>query len=501
MSQSKAALPRTTILLDPSSALPRYQQLYQGLRAAILDGQLAPGARLPATRALAGELGVSRATVQQAFDQLVAEGYIEGRVGSGSYVARTLPDDYLAAPAPQPAQQAHPRRRRAPSRRGAELATAPVMRESVAGSEGQRAFPVGLPALDAFPQRVWGQLLARRWRQSSTELLDHSSPAGYLPLREQIAAYLATARGVRCTAEQVIVVAGAQQGLDLAARVLLDPGDAAWIEDPGYFGARGALVGAGARLIPVPVDDEGLDVGAGKARCPDARLAYITPSHQFPLGATMSLARRLALLEWAEQADAWVLEDDYDSEYRYVGRPLAALQGIDHARRTIYVGTFSKVLFPALRLGYLVVPPDLADVFVAALGFAAFHPPALEQSVLAEFIAAGHFTRHIRRMRLLYAERQATLAALLRQELDGLLTLAPSQAGMHLVGWLPSGIDDQLAARRAAARQVDVLPLSRSALEPPVRGALLLGYAATDEPAMRRGVRRLADALADLRDV
>jgi GntR family transcriptional regulator/MocR family aminotransferase len=277
--------------------------------------------------------------------------------------------------------------------------------------------------------------------------------------------------------------------------VLLDEGDAAWIEDPAYLGARAALLGVGARLVPVPVDREGLDVAEGVARAPDARLAFVTPSHQFPLGVTMSLARRLALLEWAARAGAWVLEDDYDSEYRYAGRPLAALQGLDSAGRVIYLGTFSKVLFPGLRLGYLVVPPDLVDAFLGARGYAGFHSPALEQAVLADFIAEGHFARHIRRMRALYAARQAALVAAVERELPGRLDLRPSDAGMHLVGWLPEGVDDRLVARRARDHGLDVWELSALSIRPPRRGALLLGYAALDEDEIREGVRRLAVAL------
>jgi len=238
------------------------------------------------------------------------------------------------------------------------------------------------------------------------ECLRQSGPAGYRPLREAIAAHIGVTRGVRCTADQVIVVSGAQAALDLAARILLDSGDMAWIEDPGYPDARGALEGAGARLVPLSVKEDGLDVRAGRIPCPGARLAYVTPSHQFPLGVTMSLAQRLALLEWASQADTWILEDDYDSEYRFSGRPLEALQGLDSTNHVIYLGTFSKVLFPALRLGYLVVPPDLTDVFVAVRLFVDRHVPILEQMALADFMTEGHFTRHIRRMHTVYAERR-----------------------------------------------------------------------------------------------
>ncbi len=254
---------------------------------------------------------------------------------------------------------------------------------------------------------------------------------------------------MRCEASQVIVVNGAQQAVDLAARVLLDPGDTAWVEDPGYQGARGALIAAGIRLAPVPVDAEGLDVRRGARAAPGARLVYVTPSHQYPLGVTMSLNRRLALLEWASASGAWILEDDYDSEYRYAGRPLAALQGLDTAGRVIYVGTFSKVLFPALRLGYLVVPPELVDAFVAARALADRHSPSVTQAALADFIDGGHFARHVRRTRALYAERQAALVRAAQRTLGGLLEVAPAEAGMHLMGWLPVGVDDRVAARAA----------------------------------------------------
>jgi GntR family transcriptional regulator/MocR family aminotransferase len=358
-----------------------------------------------------------------------------------------------------------------------------------------RAFRQGVPALGAFPRALWGRLLARSWRRSSYELLNYG---GQPALHEAIAAYLGTGRGVRCTAEQVIVVAGSQQGLDLAARVLLDPGDAAWIEDPVYPGAYGALLGAGASVTPVPVDDEGLDIAAGVQRCPAARLAFVTPSRQFPLGVTMSLRRRLELLGWATCANAWIIEDDYDSEYRYTGRPLAALQGLDREDRVIYVGTFSKVLFPALRLAYLVVLPDLVDVFSTARFFAVQQPPLLEQSALADFMAEGHFSRHIRRMRTLYAERQAALVEAARGDLAGRLDVQPAEAGMHLLGWLPEGVDDRLASQRAAAHGVDAFPLSRYCLESVHRGALVLGYTAVDEHEIRRGVSGLARALSEV---
>jgi GntR family transcriptional regulator/MocR family aminotransferase len=267
------------------------------------------------------------------------------------------------------------------------------------------------------------------------------------------------------------------------------------MEDPGYLGARGAFMGAGAHVLPVAVDAEGFDVTAGARHGAPPRLVYVTPSHQYPLGATMSLRRRLALLAWANQTGAWVVEDDYDSEYRYAGRPLAALQGLDSEGRVIYLGTFSKVLFPALRLGYMVVPSDLVGTFAAACALAHCHPATIEQMALTDFIREGHFARHIRRMRVLYAERQAALVEAARRELAGLLDVHPAEAGMHLVGWLPPGIEDVTAAQRAAAQGVDVQPLSQYRLEPRPGAGLLLGYAAVDTREIREAVQRLAQAL------
>jgi GntR family transcriptional regulator/MocR family aminotransferase len=480
------------VSLDASSVDPLHRQLYDRLRSGILAGQLSAGARLPSTRTLAAELGVSRTTVVTAFENLLAEGYLEGRVGSGTYVAGSLPEEVLGIRA-RPAGPPPPLSGRGLSRRGNLLAATRTTAVEDTGSP--RAFRPGVPALDEFPFGVWRRISGSVWRRPSGELLGYGDPAGYWPLRREISAHLATARAVRCDPEQVIVVSGSQQALDLASRVLLDPGDAVWVEDPGYMGARGALAGSGARLVPVPVDDEGLVVAAGIQREPGARLACVTPSHQYPLGVTMSLTRRLELLGWARRSGAWVIEDDYDSEYRYTGRPLEALQGLDAEGRVVYVGTFSKVLFPALRLGYLVVPPDLIDAFTAARELVDRHPPTVEQAVLAEFIAAGHFSRHLRRMRALYAARQEALFEEISQHLSGFLDASPAESGMHLVGWLPAGIDDKEASHRAAHRGIEAPPISLYTTSENVRGGLMLGYAAVDEARTREGVRRLARAL------
>jgi GntR family transcriptional regulator/MocR family aminotransferase len=355
---------------------------------------------------------------------------------------------------------------------------------------------VGLPAVDHFPIDLWARLLARRVRMPTRSALGYDYAAGHPRLCEAIAQYLGAARGVVCRPEQVIVVAGAQAGLDLACRLLLDPGDAAWIEEPGYVGARGALLGASATLVPVPVDDEGLDVAAGARRAPRARLAYTSPSHQLPLGVTTSLARRLQLLDWATRAGAWILEDDYDSEYRYGGRPIAAMQGIDATGRVIYVGTFSKTLFPALRVGYLVVPPSLVEPFGVAMRHTGHSAPVAVQAALADFIADGYFAAHVRRMRVLYATRQARLVRAARKHLVD-VDLRPAEAGMHLVAELPADADDVAIAVRALEAGVSVRTLSSHYLERPLRRGLLLGYAGVGEREIDRGVEQLAPVLRE----
>ncbi|HEU5218538.1 MAG TPA: PLP-dependent aminotransferase family protein, partial [Gemmatimonadales bacterium] len=333
-----------------------------------------------------------------------------------------------------------------------------------------------------------------RWRMVQAKSLSYGQPFGFLPLRQALTEYLGSARGVRCEAEQVLIVNGSQQGLDLAARVLLDPGDRAWLEDPGYNGARGAFAAVGGVSVPVPVDEEGLVVKEGRRLAADARVAFVTPSRQLPLGMALSLSRRLELLDWARTSDAWIIEDDYDSEFRYVGRPLAALHGLDPHGCVIYAGTFSKVTFPSVRLGYLVVPPALAEAFAAVRSFADYAPPWLAQAVMADFMAEGHFERHIRRMRALYKERQDTLVSHGRRELAGALDLQPSDAGMTLLGWLPPGTNDVAAAAAAREYKVDVLPLS-SFSNRPTRPGLLLGYAGVREREIRDGTARLAQAL------
>ncbi len=479
-----------TFMAEPDA--PLYQQIYAHVRAAILSGQLQKGMKIPSSRALADELGISRNTVLNAYQQLFAEGYLESIEGKGTFVTHVLPELYLDTATPQSRRKLPVPQPHRLSQRAQDVLKAPTMPGSQAASW---TFPAGQPALDAFPFDLWGKLLARYAHGLHPGLLSYQETAGYHPLREAIADHVVLARQVHCSPEQVIITNGSQGALDLAARVLLNPGEATWIEDPGYLGARGALLAAGAKLIPVPVDSEGMIVEAGIARAPDARLAYLTPSHQFPLGVTMSLTRRLALLDWAKQTGAYLLEDDYDSEYRFAGRPLASLQGLDDGERIIYIGTFSKVMFPALRLGYLIVPEGLVEAFIAMRRFTDYHHSSLEQAALTDFMTEGHFTRHIRRMRTLYAERRAVLLDAVR---DVPLEIDAPEVGMHLVGWLPDGIDDRDVSERAEEQRVSVLPLSHFSIERLTRGGLVLGYAGQKEAEMREGVARLAMVLEEM---
>ncbi|HUQ81787.1 MAG TPA: PLP-dependent aminotransferase family protein [Gemmatimonadaceae bacterium] len=484
------------VALDPSASESLSRQIYRALRDGILAGRLSAGLRLPSTRALATDLGVSRNTVVTAFDQLLAEGYVESRVGRGTRVSATMPDHLLhtrARPRLRSAPAAVPSR---PSARGEELVEHARPKSAVPG--GAVAFAPGVPALELFPWQTWARLIANRARELGPATAGYSDSLGYRPLREAVARYVAVARGVTCTPDQVLIVGGSQQGLDLVARVVTDPGDSAWIEDPGYYGALGAFVAAGLNVTGVPVDADGLSVAAGIVGAPAARLVYVTPSHQFPLGVTMSLSRRLELLAAAAEMQAWIIEDDYDSEFRYVSRPLTALQGLDTDGRVVYVGTFSKVMFPALRIGFVIAPPSLVPALAAARKFSGTQHPMLEQMVLADFIAGGHFERHVRRMRAVYAERQQVLIDALGAECDGLVDASPAGSGMHLVGWLPPGVNDADVARRAAARGVDAIPLSKFTVSRDVgRAGVLLGYAHVDKAAMFAAARGLAAAVRE----
>lgn len=477
---------------------PRYVHLYRRVREAVLSGALPPGTRLPSARTLARDEGISRNTVEAAFAQLRAEGFVTRHVGAGTWVSERIPDRPRASgPLPEgvvrgsrpgsaagPASAAH-----AISERGRAL-VALGEDDPTPGLD----FAPCVPGLDGLPMASWNRIAARHARRASGSVLMPAPPKGLPELRAAIAAVLALGRGVRCAAEQVVIVSSTQQAIALASRILLDPGDEVWFEEPGYVSARRALSAAGARLVPVPVRGEGIDVAAGAALAPRARLAYVTPSHQYPLGVTLSLARRLALLEWADAAGSWIFEDDYDSEVRHDGRPLASLQGIDAAARVIYAGTFNKILFPALRLAYLVLPPGLVEPFARARALADGFSPTLTQRVLAEFIDEGHFAAHVRAVRALYRERRDRFLEAASKHLPAQARPGPSEAGMHLVLHLPEGTDDGALSEDAHRRGLS-LPALSSHFIGPGRSGLLVHYGAVPGDRMDRAVRALGDVV------
>ena len=476
------------ISLQKASSLPLYQQLVSQLRQSVVSRELNGGTRLPSSRQLAVELGVSRLTVQNAYEQLIAEGYLEARVGSGTYV--------------QPAMQAIRNRKI----RSAPWSHTPV--NSVISSRGNQVFGTlgqlepakahsfrpGIPATDAFPLKLWNRLTSRRLRSADHQMLTYGAREGYWPLRVAIADYLRDSRMVECEPAQVIVLSGSQRAFSLATWSLLEEGDPVWFENPGYPAARDVMAANGADILPVPLDGEGLSVAAGLAKNPSPMMIYTTPSGQFPTGTTMSLPRRRELLKLASRVRAWVLEDDYDGEFRYTGRPLPSLQGLDDSGCVLYLGTFSKTLLPSLRLGYMVVPRELVEVFAAAAALFDLSVPTLPQAVVADFIAEGHFQAHLRKMRNLYAERQRVLVEALREELGGLLEASAVSAGMHLVAWLPDRMDDKAASRRAQDAGVDAMPLSGFSLHP-CRPGLVIGFACMPPEQIRPGVKKLAQAL------
>jgi GntR family transcriptional regulator / MocR family aminotransferase len=485
-----------TLPLDTMSALPLHRQLYEALRVAILGGKLKPGYRLPSSRVLASELSLGRSTVILAFEQLIAEGYLEGQAGSGTFVTRVLPESLLHI-RPVASQQPRKREQGLPplSKRGHLMATTLV---TPANLSSVKAFIPGLPDLAAFPLTIWKRISAKCIRKLPSTYLNYGEPQGYLPLRVALADYLSVARGVTCQAEHIHIFNGSQQALDLTARVLLDPGDCVCVEEPGYLGAKAVFLSAGATLRPLEVDREGINIAIANVSkgYSAAKLVYVTPSHHYPLGMTMSLTRRLELLDWAHRNQAWILEDDYDSEFRYVGRPVAALQGLDTREHTLYMGTFSKVLFPSLRLGYMVIPPRLREAFAAAHAQIDFHSSLLDQMIVTEFMVEGHFARHLRRMRALYSERQEVLRTKLEQVLGGLINVNASEGGMNLVAWLPKHTDDVALTKKAARAGLETTPLSAYYLNSRrAAPGLQLGFTCVSKQQLKKSVYKLAAVL------
>jgi GntR family transcriptional regulator/MocR family aminotransferase len=481
------------IALDNTLAVPLHRQLYDELRQAILFGRLESGQQMPSTRMLAQSLGISRATVLLSYEQLLSEGYLKTVPASGTFVSHQLPDDLLQSGSIQPNEQAA----RQPvqlSTYGANLAeTEPLI---PLRSESPINFSCyGRPALDEFPLKLWRRLLSRACRLQP-DMLDYATNTqGYRPLREAIARYITRSRAVRCDADRIIIVNGSQQALDLVARLLLERGDLVAIENPGYLDARRTFLAQAARLLPIPVDQSGIVVDRlAASTTAKLKFVYVTPSHQFPTGVVLSLPRRLALLAWAQQTGALIVEDDYDSEYRYGERPIPALQGLTASDSVIYIGTFSKVIFPALRLGYLVLPQNLVSVFAGAKWLSDRQSSILEQCALTEFINEGHLESPVRRMRMLYDQRRQTLVQALTRYL-GSVTILGENTGMHLMVKFHTNLSDEQVVLQAAQVGVGLISADPYYLGASGKGEFILGYADLSQEKIQEGVRRLAQFL------
>ena len=477
-----------SIRLDPQASTPLRRQLYEWFRRAIADGRLKSGQRVPSSRGLAEELKISRLTVVCAYEQLEAEGYLQTFRGAGTCIAGSIPELLR----PRGARTGRAERKERGTRRTATRARQLLHMPEEAQPAIAGPFRVSLPALDHFPRRAWSRLVSRHARSAPIRDMAYGDPMGEPEFRAAIAEYLGAVRAVRCDASQIMVTSGSQQAVQITLRALLDPGDPVWVEEPGYSGMHRALVACGCEPVPVPVDGEGLDVETGIRRQPAARAAYVTPSHQYPLGMTLSAGRRIQLLNWAQSADAWIIEDDYDSEYRFGTEPITSLQGLDSDDRVIYIGTFSKVLFPALRMGYLVLPKDLVPAFRVVRDAVDIFPPVLYQRVLADFIRSGGFARHIRKMRALYAVRRERMIEAIERYFRGVVEISGAAAGLHLVIRLPRSIDDKAAAARATAAGFACAALSACCLDSPHLGGLILGYGGVAAGGVHEAVRKLA---------
>jgi GntR family transcriptional regulator / MocR family aminotransferase len=486
------------LALDATSDMPLHRQIGRQIRAAILERRLAPGLKLPSSRLLASELGCARGTVLLAMDQLVAEGYVVAQAASGLSVATDLPDEMLVSPQVD--------------RRGMPAADPPVLSRRTSAALAARpieetfesspiAFPTGQPDRAAFPFALWAKLLEREWRRPSWAIAGALHPFGHPGLREAIAAYLGMARGFACEGSAVVVTSGMRQSLSLFARLILDAGQQAWIEEPGFIGTREAMAMAEVKAVPVPVDEQGFSVEAALKRAPKARLAVVAPSHQFPLGTVLGLQRRLALLSWAERTASWIAEDDFDGEYRYGGRPLAPLRALDRTGRVAYLGSFSKLLFPALRLSYVVLPASLVPATERIMEGVSARASLIGQGTLSRFITDGHLAAHLRRTRLLYAGRQQALIAAAAHHLKAWLDMAPDAGGMHLIARpqaiLAPTFDDLAITAAAAGVGVSVAPLSACYGGPRKMHGLILGYAGTPEPDIEPALLKLRTVLRE----
>ncbi|MEO3417033.1 PLP-dependent aminotransferase family protein [Roseovarius sp. CAU 1744] len=481
-----------TLSIDRGDRATITVQLVSALRELILSGQLRAGERLPASRTLARDQGVSRTTAINAYEQLTAEGLLRSQVGSGTFVSDAIP-----TPAPKDEAETEPG------------GTMPRLAHLSAEASDQyfprlshpdtpRAFVTGMPAFDVFPMALWSRLASRYWRSPRSLVMSYPDPCGLLELRQAVCQHLRANRGVKCAPEEVFIFNGAQDAFNRIGGMLLDPGDPVWFENPGAIGARNSLISCGAQLVPVPVDDQGMDVRAGLDAAPGFRLAFVTPAHQHPLGTTMTTDRRFELLRAAENARAWIIEDDYVGEFHYGAHTPLPLKSIDTSGRVIYVGTFSKALFPALRLGYAVAPPKLVPFFQRIAGATMQGAPASMQSIVADFINEGHFAAHIRRMRDIYAERRDALLSEADRTLNGLLKVRPTDTGFHTIGDLTHpGLSDVTVSQAARQAGISAAPLSRFTIQPVPRQAITLGFSAVPPAQIVKGVQALAPVLRE----
>lgn len=475
-------------LFDGGDSTPLQQRLFDRLRGAIVNGAIRPGERLPSTRTLAADLGVSRNTVVAAVDRLTAEGYLEARIGSGTFVCRTLPDDAMA-----------PAVRLAPASRTGTAVKAPSVPVPAAGAE-LLPFEPCVPAYDQFDIDTWRRLLAKRWRDAGGLLLGHDTAGGWMALRRALAGHLQTSRGVSCDPEQILILPDHRSGLEFVATLLLTAGDTVWLEEPGCAVQALTFGGRGYNIAPVPVDADGLDPERGARLAPDARLAVVTPGWQFPHGGTMPLRRRMAVLAWARRSGAWLLEDDRDGGYRYTGRPLPALQGLDENERVLHLGALDNTLVPALRLAWLVVPSSLVGAAQALRARMGLHVPLPEQMAVHDFLVEGHYASHLRRTRRLYAERQQALLFAAERHWSGAIGLEAAGSGLHLIGRLSSsiGVDDTALSALAAQARIALPAVSayrRTAGPSGDPGAVVLGYAAFTPERLARAAERLAGVI------
>lgn len=490
MAKTSQEINLAAIAIDRKSDIPVYRQLYNEFRQAILNGRFRSGQRLPATRELAKFFKVSRTTVLLSFENLLIEGYIKGRPGSGTFISDEIPEHLLQVSMKESYLDKSSKSKNNPRAKGYKL-------KEYLNSERQdynmfKPFKPGVPDLNEFPFHIWKKLIANSIEDLSRDRFGYSSSAGYKPLRQAVADYIRISRGVKCEAEQVIITNGSQQGIDLAIRVLLKHGDNVGFEEPGYPGAADTLSAAGMNLIPMPMDEEGINFKKSKRK---PSLVYVTPSHQYPLGITMSLNRRLELLDYCSSTGAWILEDDYDSEYRYNGHPLSSLQGIDNNNSVIYMGTFSKVMFPGLRLGYLIVPPHLIESFTAAKMLADRNSPIFEQAALEKFISEGHYGRHIRRMRVLYEKRKDVFYDYSEKHLKEHIAMHPAEAGLHTIGWLNKIEDDEEFSRFMFKNGIITPALSGYSIKKRCKPGLVLGYAAYSEQQIKTAIKKIASLL------